>query len=133
MAQKFSRQREVIRSFMMGRTDHPTADMVYMNVRQEIPNISLGTVYRNLMLLAETGELAKVDVGDGVVRFDPVTDEHSHFLCSACGRVLDVMLEEEELLAKAAAKALPGSRVIGQTVTFRGLCPKCASRDRVAV
>ena len=133
MAQKYSRQREVIRSYMMGRTDHPTADMVYMNVRQEIPNISLGTVYRNLMLLAETGELAKVDVGDGVVRFDPLTEEHSHFVCSACGRVLDVMLEDDELLIKAAKKALPGSRVKSQSVTFRGLCPVCASRERVDV
>ena len=133
MAQKYSRQREVIRSFMMGRTDHPTADTVYMNVRQEIPNISLGTVYRNLMLLAETGELAKVDVGDGVVRFDPLTEDHSHFVCSACGRVLDIMLEEEEFLSQAAKKALPGSRIKSQSVTFRGLCPACAVKERVAV
>ena len=133
MAQKYSRQREVIRAYLQGRTDHPTADMIYMNVRQEIPNISLGTVYRNLMLLSETGEIAKVDVGDGVVRFDPLTDEHSHFVCSHCGQVLDVMLEDAELFTKAAQKALPGSSVKSHSVTFRGLCPKCASRERVAV
>ena len=133
MAQKYSRQREVIRAFLEGRKDHPTADTVYTNVRQEIPNISLGTVYRNLMLLSETGEIAKVDVGDGVVRFDPMTDEHSHFVCSACGRVLDVMLEEKDLLQKAAKKALPGSRVTSHAVTFRGLCPRCCTKEKVAV
>ena len=77
MAHKYSRQRELIREFMHDRTDHPTADTVYMNVRKELPNISLGTVYRNLMLLAETGELIKVDIGDGTLHFDPATDEHS--------------------------------------------------------
>ena len=133
MAQKYSRQREVIRAFLKGRTDHPSADMVYSAVRQEIPNISLGTVYRNLMLLAETGELTKVDVGDGVVRFDPFVEDHCHFICSHCGRVLDVMVDDDEMFTKAAKKALPGARVNGHSITFRGLCPKCAVRDRVAV
>ena len=55
MALKYSRQREAIKEFLMTRTDHPTADVVYMNVRQEFPNISLGTVYRNLTLLSDMG------------------------------------------------------------------------------
>ena len=56
MALKYSRQREAIKEFMMTRKDHPTADIVYMNVRKEFPNISLGTVYRNLTLLSDMGE-----------------------------------------------------------------------------
>ena len=60
MAIKYSRQREAIKEFMMTRKDHPTADVVYMNVRQEFPNISLGTVYRNLTLLSEMGELLRL-------------------------------------------------------------------------
>ena len=57
---KHSRQREMIKSFLMTRKDHPTADMVYMNVRQQNPNISLGTVYRNLTLLADIGEIQRL-------------------------------------------------------------------------
>ena len=57
MALKHSKQRDLIKSFLMTRKDHPTADVVYMNVRQQQPNISLGTVYRNLTLLADLGEI----------------------------------------------------------------------------
>ena len=59
-ALKYSRQRESIKQFLEGRYDHPTADMVYMGVREEFPHISLGTVYRNLSLLAELGEITKI-------------------------------------------------------------------------
>lgn len=62
---KYSKQREMIKEFLMTRKDHPTADIVYMNVRQENPNISLGTVYRNLTLLADIGEIIRLRVGDG--------------------------------------------------------------------
>lgn len=63
-ALKYSRQREMIKDFLMTRKDHPTADIVYMNVRKQNPNISLGTVYRNLTLLADIGEIARLRVGD---------------------------------------------------------------------
>lgn len=66
MTLKYSRQREAIKDFLMTRNDHPTADVVYSNVRTEFPNISLGTVYRNLTLLADLGEIARLRVGDGV-------------------------------------------------------------------
>ena len=126
MAQKYSRQREVIRNFMRDRKDHPTADMVYMNVRKEIPNISLGTVYRNLMMLAETGELMRVDVGDGTVHFDPMTESHGHFICESCGEVSDVFLGDSDTLDEDAQRVYPGARIYGHTVTFHGLCPGCA-------
>ena len=80
MALKYSRQREAIKEFMMTRKDHPTADMVYMNVRKEFPNISLGTVYRNLTLLSDMGELLRLRVGDGVDHFDATTTPHYHFI-----------------------------------------------------
>ena len=66
MALKRSKQRDMIKDFLMGRNDHPTADVVYMNVRQQNPNISLGTVYRNLTLLADIGEIQRLRLGDGV-------------------------------------------------------------------
>ena len=89
MTLKYSRQREAIKDFLMTRNDHPTADVVYSNVRTEFPNISLGTVYRNLTLLADLGEIARLRVGDGVDHFDADTSPHYHFVCSDCGSVID--------------------------------------------
>ena len=73
---KYSRQRESIREFLMTRHDHPTADMVYHHIRQIYPNISLGTVYRNLSLLVNLGSIRKISTGDGPDRFDAATAPH---------------------------------------------------------
>ena len=67
---KYSKQREAIKNFLVTRYDHPTAETVYLNIRKEFPNISLGTVYRNLNLLAEIGEILKLSPGIGPDRFD---------------------------------------------------------------
>ena len=87
MALKYSRQREAIKENLMSRRDHPTADAVYLSIREEYPNISLGTVYRNLQLLTELGELQKIRVGDGLDHFDADTSTHYHFYCNKCGAV----------------------------------------------
>ena len=81
-ALKYSRQREAIKCFLMTRKDHPTADVVYHSLRADFPNISLGTVYRNLTLLADLGEIARLRLGDGVDHFDADTSRHYHFICS---------------------------------------------------
>ena len=70
---KYSRQRESIKTCLMNRHDHPTADTLYMSIREEYPNISLGTVYRNLNLLVELGEVRKLSCGEGADRFDADT------------------------------------------------------------
>ena len=81
---KYSRQRESIKVCLQGRKDHPTADMLYTDVRKEFPNISLGTVYRNLSLLSELGEIKRLTTGDGPDRFDGDTSTHHHFICRKC-------------------------------------------------
>lgn len=106
MALKYSRQREVIKTFLCTRKDHPTADVVYMNVRQQYPNISLGTVYRNLTLLSEMGEIMRLRVGDGVDHFDADTSPHNHFVCSECGSVIDLKMENIDYIKEAAEKIL---------------------------
>ena len=83
-AMKYSRQREAIKNFLMTRKDHPTADMVYSNIRQEFPNISLGTVYRNLTLLSDIGEIQRLHFSDGVDHFDADISPHYHFVCQNC-------------------------------------------------
>ena len=73
---KYSRQREVIKEYLASTKEHPTADTVYLHVRKTFPKISLGTVYRNLNLLADTGEALKITTPDGGVRFDATTTPH---------------------------------------------------------
>lgn len=121
---KYSRQREVIKEFLKDRTDHPTADTIYTGVRQEIPNISLGTVYRNLMLLSEEGEIARLTVGDGTVHFDPNTTEHTHFVCTHCGCVQDLSIPNTEGLNQAAGAHFSG-KITGHRLIFTGLCENC--------
>lgn len=89
---KYSRQREAIRQYLEHSKEHPTADSVYFHVRNEFPNISLGTVYRNLNLLTDLGSAIKITMPDGSDRFDGCTLPHNHFLCRTCGCVCDLQI-----------------------------------------
>lgn len=124
MALKYSRQREVIKDFLQTRKDHPTADVVYMNVRQQYPNISLGTVYRNLTLLSELGEILRLRLGDGVDHFDADTTSHNHFVCSKCGLVKDLEMQNIDHILDAAGENFSG-RIDGHFTYFYGLCDQC--------
>ena len=104
---KRSRQRECIKEFLMGRCDHPTADMIYTHVREEFPHISLGTVYRNLSLLSELGEIRKLSC-NGPDRFDANTMPHYHFTCKQCGQVEDLQFEKEPDLSVVQPKGFQG-------------------------
>ena len=120
---KYSRQRESIRNCLCSREDHPTADMIYASIRQEYPNISLGTVYRNLSLLVETGEIRKITT-DGADRFDATLTPHSHFICKSCGGVLDMMISIEDPVAEVDRLWDEGD-VEECRFEFRGVCKKC--------
>lgn len=122
---KHSRQRDLIKDFLMTRKDHPTADVVYMNVRQQDPNISLGTVYRNLTLLAEIGEIQRLRVGDGVDHFDADTSPHYHFVCSECGCVMDLKMDSIEGITEIAGANFDGY-IAGHITYFYGVCGNCA-------
>ncbi len=124
MTLKYSRQREAVKQFLMTRRDHPTADMVYRHVRNEFPNISLGTVYRNLTLLANLGEISRLRLGDGVDHFDYDTHPHIHFVCSRCKSVSDLETEETSLINESAVKHFDG-QIEGHFTYFYGLCPRC--------
>ncbi len=124
---KHSKQRESIKQFLSGRKDHPTADIVYMNVRRSFPNISLGTVYRNLTLLADIGEIARLRVGDGVDHFDYDTSPHYHFVCSQCGSVTDLDIPVIEELTQCARQNFDGE-IEGQVTYFYGRCHNCTDK-----
>lgn len=122
-ALKYSRQRESIKNYLCGREDHPTADMIYTSIREEFPNISLGTVYRNLSLLVELGEIKKVTT-DGADRFDAKVEPHSHFICRNCGCVLDVTLPIEDPV-ESVNKRWNYGEIDECRFEFYGICNRC--------
>ena len=125
-ATKYSRQRECIKAYLSSTKEHPTADTIYMKVREVYPNISLGTVYRNLSLLAERGEIVKLSCGDGCDRFDGNTEPHYHFICRHCGRVIDLDMEPIEHINTIANAHFSG-RVDGNITYFYDRCDECFS------
>ena len=125
---KYSRQREAIKEYLMSTKEHPTADMVYMHMREENPNISLGTVYRNLNLLTELGEIRKLSCGDGSDHFDANTKLHYHVMCKECNQVFDLDMHPSEELNTTANKMFDGE-IDGHTVLFYGTCKNCIEKS----
>ena len=121
---KYSRQRECIKKNLQSRCDHPTAEMVYEDLRKTNPNLSLGTVYRNLSLLSDLGEVQKLSTGAGPDRFDGDTSTHYHFLCRSCGSFLDLPMAKQELLDQEAGTDFRG-RIEGHQIQFFGICENC--------
>lgn len=121
---KKSRQRDAILANLQNRCDHPTADMIYMDIRKEIPNISLGTVYRNLSLLTEHGMIIKVSVDGKAERFDCITGNHYHFVCQECGTVEDMQIQVMPAFNDSAQKGFDG-KITGHNAYFYGICSKC--------
>ncbi len=127
MGKRYSRQREMIYRAVAGSKEHPTAEMVYQWLRPANPNLSLGTVYRHLNLLAEEGILVRMPFP--VERYDACTGPHSHLRCEGCGRVVDVELPYNGELDAAAAVAAPELTVRRHDVVFYGLCPECGRAE----
>ena len=121
---KYSRQREAIKTFLKNRTDHPTADTVYTCLREAYPNISLGTVYRNLSLLEQLGEISRISTGDSAEHYDGNMDPHQHFICSHCHKVYDVRIPEIHSLLGKAVENVPG-KIEAFHATFYGVCHEC--------
>ena len=128
MIRKHSRQRDSIKQLLMNRTDHPTADTIYTCVREEYPNISLGTVYRNLTLLTELGEISKISTGDGADHFDANTQRHHHFICTHCQAIHDLQMENIDSVMEVASRHCPG-QIDTYRINFYGICKDCQTRE----
>ncbi len=126
---KYSKQRESIKNFLVIRYDHPTAETVYLNIRREFPNISLGTVYRNLNLLAEIGEIQKLSPGIGPDRFDGNPAPHYHFICRHCGCVMDLTVSGLDHINILAGQDFDGE-IEGHITYFYGACPSCKASEK---
>lgn len=127
---KFSRQRQSIKEYLEHTKDHPTADMVYLNIRQKYPNISLGTVYRNLNFLVEQGEVVRLTCGIGSDRFDGNIMPHYHFVCRNCGGVSDLEMSSLDHINTLAAAKFNG-KIEGHTTFFYGMCAACLKKESI--
>ncbi len=125
---KHSKQREAIKDFLKSRYDHPTADTVYVNIRQQFPNISLGTVYRNLSLLSELGEIKKITAVDGPDRFDGNLEPHYHFICSKCGSITDLNIDRLDIFPTISGEEFKGN-IEGHVTYFYGTCADCLNQE----
>ena len=123
-AKRYSKQRELIFRALKGTKEHPTADMVYQMLKPENPNLSLGTVYRNLNLLANEGIVIRMPFP--VERYDADTRPHPHFFCRACGGVSDLELPYDPKLDQEVASL--GHEVEGHSVLFTGICANCTQK-----
>ncbi len=121
---KYSKQRDLILDYVNNSCEHPTAEMVYQNVQKYIPNISLGTVYRNLNVLCEHKMIRKIVDHHKIDRFDNVYDSHSHFQCLSCGQMIDI----KENISIAAARIIENktdNKILSHQMMFVGICSKC--------
>jgi len=127
---KVTAQRQCIFRVLQGDETHPAAEAVHAAAAREMETISLKTVYQTLNDLAELGEIAALDVGTGMTRFDPnVDDTHHHLVCRSCGSIRDLMVDFPELALPDGADL--GFEVGSAEVVFRGLCPSCRHLSHV--
>jgi Fur family transcriptional regulator, peroxide stress response regulator len=130
MIRKRSKEKQAILQFLRTANSHPTADAVYTEMRKETPNISLGTVYRNLRLLKEEGEIAELELAGSLSRFDGFTHPHYHFRCEKCSRIFDLNEAYDTTLNERIASET-GFNVSGHLMEFRGLCHDCQPNNQV--
>ena len=126
---KHFRKRDAILTCLRQTDLHPSAEWVYEHVRSEMSDISLATVYRNLALFKEQGIIASLGTVKGVERFDGNTEPHVHFICTGCGKVVDLPeLQVPQELNTAAARA-SGGLVDGCQLSFTGNCGDCRNMN----
>lgn len=123
--QRMTRQKRVILKVLRSTKSHPTADWIYEQARKEIPDISLGTVYRNLNLLKEAGEIMELSYGSTYRRFDGNPENHYHFHCQECGKVIDIDLPMQYDLDEYIKKN-QGHLVKTHRLEFYGICKECS-------
>lgn len=119
-----TRQRSVILEELRRVDTHPSADELYIMVRKRLPRVSLGTIYRNLEILAESGEIRRIDSGSCLKRFDGTTAPHYHIRCVRCDRIVDANVELK-LDIDEYIQRLTDFHILGHHVEFLGLCPRC--------
>jgi len=128
---RLTTQRQIILEELLKVSSHPTANEVYDMVRKHLPRIGLGTVYRNLELMAESGMILKLEVGGTQKRFDATIKPHYHVRCTECGRVDDVDIPVQQEINESAAQA-SHYQILSHHIEFTGLCSDCLNARKQA-
>lgn len=130
MQRRNTNQRKIIYDIIKNTDTHPTADWIYEKARTYIPNISLGTVYRNLKILQEEGLI--IEINDGrQSRFDARTDRHYHFRCVKCERIYDIDLDMMNINVDLKYLSKKGFKIDKVNIDIEGICPKCVKGANV--
>ena len=127
MIRRETKQREAILKALRNTRSHPTADQIYDEVRKNIPNISKGTVYRNLQVLQDDGAITELKLNDTLSRYEVKQESHYHFRCEKCGRVSDIDMPVDKELDQQVEKRT-GLKVSYHQLEFRGLCKDCQKK-----
>lgn len=123
-----SKKRQAIYDALKETVKHPSAEQIYEYLKPEFPDLSLGTVYRNLGILIDEGQIVSVGKIDGEERFDSKTFQHAHFICSECGAVIDVMLKGADMPDCKSVENSLGGRVDNCSLSFTGVCKNCINK-----
>lgn len=123
---RYSKQRELILHNLKNRHDHPTAEMIYQDLKTEHPNLSLGTVYRNLNQLYQTNQINRLDIGDSTIRFDGNVNPHMHFICEQCGAIYDIDIDEKIIKKHLQKNHLHHMKTI--SIQMTGICHHCSTQ-----
>ena len=123
--QKHSKKRDAILNVIRSTDCHPSAEWIYNQVKPVHPDISLGTVYRNLSLFEQNGDIITVATVDGQKRYDATTKPHTHFICECCGEVIDIETSDTDRDLYEKISSEHGFTVRSHNLTFYGLCVKC--------
>lgn len=116
-----SATRNSIYQYLCGTKEHPSAEMIFNDLKGDLPNLSLGTVYRNLKQLEEIGRVIRVTTVDNHERYDANCEDHVHLVCERCGRVIDIM-DADINAAKAACNLSGGAKIKHIQIVLNGTC-----------
>lgn len=130
--QKHFRKRDAILEYLRSTKAHPSAETIYTDLKQQIPDLAMGTVYRNLTLFKEQGLVNSVATVHGVERFDANTEPHVHFICGNCDAVIDLEQMQVPQALRQLATDCCGGQVSECQLSFTGTCKDCIERKVTA-
>jgi len=114
-----TKQKKMVLDIINNGYNHPTAYMVYQECLKVLPNISLGTVYRNLNTLVSNGQIRRLDVPNQMVRYDKIIN-HDHFVCLKCGKIID--LDRSDITYE---EMIDGNKILDCKISYEGICCGC--------
>ncbi len=126
---KRSKQRDRILEMLRSTGSHPTASWLYDRLKREFPDLSMGTVYRNLNILIEQGLVHKIDFGSTFDRYDANIHPHYHFICEQCGSIIDLNIPMDEELNKKVEEST-SLKTLRHRIEFFGLCDRCSAENK---